>query len=401
MIDICLIGVSGFAGAHYTELTQGHTAGLCRLVAATVINQDEEVERCAHLTSIGCRLHTDFREMLAAWGGKAQLCVVPTGIHWHAPMAIAALEAGMHVLLEKPAAATLAEVRAMQDAERRTGLRVFMGFQSLYASETLQMKRAALDGSLGPIREIVAWAQWPRNAAYFTRNAWAGKLQVNGTPVLDSPINNAVAHQVQMILFLAGADEARAATITQVQAELYRAKPIESCDTAALAITTVEAVPCRFLVTHACANTINPTIEIRGERGTLRWDFHRRVTIRSADGRERGWAADAHCRPRMHAAVREAILGGNAFVARLDHAWAHTQVVNLAHAAGPITTIDAAHVNTDGSVRGLDEAMTAAVATPGTLLHGHGAAWTVPARLRAAHPEPTVAEMIPGIAAKR
>lgn len=400
MIRICLIGVSGFGTTHYNELTRHHAAGLSQLVAATVINQDQEVERCAHLTSIGCRLHTDFREMLSQWQGKADLCVVPTGIHWHAPMAIAALEAGMDVLLEKPAAAILADIRTMQEAERRTGKRVIMAFQSMYAAETLPMKRAVRDGSLGTIREIVSWAKWPRPAAYYERNAWAGRLQIEGTPVLDSPINNAVAHQLHMILFLAGADETRSATVTQVRAELYRAKPIESCDTAALAIATAEGIPCRFFVTHACSDTCNPVIEIRGDRGTLRWDFHHRLTLLRVDGREETLPIDAHCRNRMHAAVRESVAGGRAFVARLDHAWAHTHVVNLAHAAGPIATVASAHVHEDGSLRGLDEALAIAVATPGTLLHGHGAPWTVPDRLRAAEPEPTVADMIPGLAAK-
>jgi len=397
MTRICLIGVSGFAGTHYHELTRHHASGVCQLVAATVINQDQEVDRCAHLTALGCRLHTDFQEMLNTWRGKAEVCVIPTGIHWHAPMAIAALEAGMDVLLEKPAAAVLADIRRMQETEVRTGRRVIMGFQSMYAAETLVMKRAALDGTLGPIREIVSWVKWPRKADYYARNAWAGRLQIKGTPVLDSPINNAVAHQLHMILFLAGAREDESATIAALRAELYRAKPIDSCDTAALAITTAQGIPCRFFATHACAEIVDPVIEIRGERGTLRWNYHYALELERLDGRRESWAVDSHCRDRMHAAVREAAHGGNPFLSRLTHAWAHTQAVNLAHAAGPITTIPAAHLNPDGSATGLDAAITTAVATPGALLHEQGLAWSHAAYERSALPEPTISEMIPSL----
>src|ERR1043165_868446 len=86
-IRVCLIGVTGFAHTHYTELTAHHEQGLARLVAATVINPAEVPDKVQHLAGIGCRVHRDFREMLAAWAGRADLCIVPTGIHWHAPMA--------------------------------------------------------------------------------------------------------------------------------------------------------------------------------------------------------------------------------------------------------------------------------------------------------------------------
>jgi predicted dehydrogenase len=393
MIRICIIGVTGFGQVHYSELITHHAAGLSQLVAATIINPDEVPDRCAHLTSIGCQIHSDFREMLAQWSDKADLCIVPTGIHWHAPMAIAAMEAGMDVLLEKPAAATLADIDAMQATERRTGRRVIMGFQAMYALETLPMKRAVLDGSLGHIREIVSWSLWPRDPSYYARNAWAGRVQVNGTPVLDSPFNNAVAHQLHMILFLAGANETSSATVTQVRAELYRAKPIESCDTAAIAITTAEDIPCRFVTSHAGRNTVNPIIEVRGELATLRWDYHKNVTIRHHDGRVDSLPVDTqvNSRTRMHAAVREALSGGNAFLARLTHARAHTQVVNLAHAAGPIHTIQQA---VDGHLDGIEDVVQQCADRVGGTFGDCGAAWAVAPAQRDALPDPTVSELL-------
>jgi len=328
----CLVGVSGFAAVHHRELLAPHDAGACAVVAAAVINQAEEIERCEQLRERGCELFDDYHAMLAAYGGRADCCVIPTAIHLHAPMAIAALEAGMHVLLEKPAAATVADVDAMRAAEVRTGRRVFVAFQSMYAGETLEMKRIVRSGCLGAVREIVSWSLWPREAEYYARNAWAGRLAVDGVPVRDSPFNNAVAHQLHMVLFLAGAEEATSAEVLAVRAELCRAKPIESCDTAALAITTATGVPCRFLCSHACATEdhLDPVIEVRGERGVLRWEFHRRLRL-TTDAEDRSWPADADCREHMHAAVRASIAGEAPFVATLEHARAHTCAVELAH----------------------------------------------------------------------
>lgn len=375
MIRICLIGISGFARTHYDEVTRHHALGLSQLVAATVINQAEEVERCAHLRDIGCEIHTDHLAMLAAWKGRADLCIVPTGIHLHAPMAIAAMEAGMDALVEKPAAATVEDVDAMRAAEARTGRRVIMAFQSMYADETLEMKRIIGSGVLGKLKEIVSWSLWARGPEYYARNAWAGRLQVKGTPILDSPFNNAVAHQLHMILFLAGPTETASATVTGVRAELFRAKPIESCDTAGIIASTAEGVPCRFLTTHAspAGENVNPVIEVRGERGTLRWDFHRTVTL-TVDGRSRSWAADGQCRERMHAAIRERLGGGSAFLADLGHARAHTLVVNRANDAGIRSIPENLH-SEPGVIAGIREDLLRLAASVGTLPSDLGLAW--------------------------
>lgn len=393
MIRVCLIGVTGWGSVHYGELIEHHAQGLARLVAATIINPDDVRDRITHLQGIGCQVHADFREMLAAWAGKADLCIVPTGIHWHAPMAIAAMEAGMDVLLEKPAAATLGDIYAMQVAEQRSGKRVIVGFQLLYASEALEMKRMVLNGSLGRITEILSWSQRPRDATYYARNAWAGRLHVNGVPVLDSPFNNADAHYLHTILFLAGSSEAHSASVIAVRAELYRAKPIESCDTAAIAITTADGPPCRFLTTHATRTTIESSIEIRGDRATLRWSPHA-LTLTLASGHTESFPVDPCCRERMHAAVRETLSGGNAFLARLEHAIEHTRVVNLAHAAGPIQTIPATHQSEPGVIDNLDQLMATTAATPGTLFSDHRPPWGAAAGQRAAFPDPTVFEML-------
>ncbi len=70
----------------------------------------------------GCVAVVDFRELLARRDVDAAMISTPD--HWHVPMALAALEAGKDVSLEKPITRTIAEGRRLADAVRRTG-RVF------------------------------------------------------------------------------------------------------------------------------------------------------------------------------------------------------------------------------------------------------------------------------------
>lgn len=70
----------------------------------------------------GCAAVVDFRELLARRDVDAVMISTPD--HWHVPMALAALEAGKDVSLEKPITRTVAEGRRLAEAVHRTG-RVF------------------------------------------------------------------------------------------------------------------------------------------------------------------------------------------------------------------------------------------------------------------------------------
>lgn len=72
----------------------------------------------------GVPVYADFQELLAA-GLDAVSVVTPTATH--AEITLAALEAGIHVLVEKPMAATVEESRAMADTARRMGVILQVG----------------------------------------------------------------------------------------------------------------------------------------------------------------------------------------------------------------------------------------------------------------------------------
>ena len=272
--SVCLIGVTGFGRVHYNDLVDEHRRGRMRLRAVTVWNPDECPEQVALLRRLGCEIFDDWRAMLDACRGQCQLGFIPTGIHWHRPMTIAALEAGMNVFVEKPVAATVQDVRAMQAAERASGRWVAVGYQSMYAAEMPFIKETILSGRLGRLRSVKCYALWPRNDAYYARTAWAGRLRLGDDWILDSPFHNALAHRVNMGLFLAGRALAGSAEPARVKAELYRARPIESCDTAAARIETREGISVSFWLTHVPddgAAHEGPVLEARCDRGRLLW----------------------------------------------------------------------------------------------------------------------------------
>lgn len=342
MIQVCIIGISGYGRVHYEHLLlPAQQAGTVKIVGATVINQDEEAARCAHLRELGCELFDDYEAMLQALSGTADLCLIPTGTPLHCTMTVAALNAGMHVLVEKPAAGCIDDVRAMQDAADRAGRLVAVGYQQMYAPLTMTIKQQVLGGAIGTLEAIKCLVMWPRNHAYYARNGWAGRLSVAGTAVHDSPFNNAVAHDLMMSLFQAGATEASAATPVSVTGDLYRANAIESLDTACLQIETEEGVPIRFYATHACQEVFGPEIHLRGTGGTIVMT-HNGAVIRRADGEEASYRSEGTegARQSMMSAVLDAIRGGSSFICGLDLASRQTMVVSAVHESCEIHPVE-------------------------------------------------------------
>nr|WP_246455891.1 Gfo/Idh/MocA family oxidoreductase [Ruficoccus amylovorans] len=266
-----MIGVSGYGNCHYESICALVDQGVVQLCAATVINPDEEVDKCAALRANGCRLYTDYRTMLTQEAGQIDLCCIPTGIGWHRTMTVAALKAGMNVLVEKPAAATVEEVEAMLDARQMTGKQVFVGFQDMYDDALWKVKERFVTGKFGRLKHLRVGALWPRSTAYYERTNWAGKLYMGHTPILDSPANNAMAHFIMIALFLAGDSRESVSTTSRLEGELFRAQRIESFDTISVRATLQNDTELFVNLSHSTEDLMPAEIVVETTAGDYTW----------------------------------------------------------------------------------------------------------------------------------
>jgi len=347
---VCLIGVSGYGAVHYHDLLRLHQSGEVILAAATVINPDEESEKCGVLRSIGCRIYQDYRDMLAAESGISELCLIPTGIGYHCEMTCAALTAGMHVLVEKPAAAVIQDVRRMQETERRTGRFVAVGYQAHYSDATLRLKELLLSGTLGKIERISCAAYSPRGEEYYTRNSWAGRLWVGDRWILDSPLHNAFSHHVNMLTFLAGETLTTSVSISEVEGELYGARGLEAPDTAGLRVKTPAGISMQFAASHRCASA-GGFARIHCSEGDVYWSVNSTRIIRKSGPAEE-WQHELD-RDVMLSKVLHRIDDPSAPVCSLEVASVPVLCINGMHESSPVRPIpaDAVSVIPDGEYR--------------------------------------------------
>lgn len=362
--------------------------GRLELVGATVINRRDQAGVCRRLERHGVPIFDDFDQMLAALQGRVDLLLLPTGIQWHAPMTIAGLRAGAHVLVEKPVAATLQEVDAMMAAQAAAGRLVAVGFQDLYVPLTQEIKRCVLAGEVGRLQRIVVRGQWPRSSAYYQRNAWAGRLRVNESWVLDSPVSNAFAHFLMMAMFWAGDAPEAAARIATVEAELYRAGQIESFDTACVRARTAGGVEILFYGTHAGAEEFSPEVRLLGTDGTISWVYEQSCSILRVGHPPETLRVPDQLDSRL--CVLESVLdrleGQPRFVVEPALGREHTRLLNALHDHFPIHAIATEHLmrveraaGVFQRIRGLDTTVAEAAAG-GLLFSQTGAPWAVACR---------------------
>jgi predicted dehydrogenase len=120
MVTLALIGFGSFGHAHVRAASHAADAGLARFAAACDVRLGAYPEEEAALRARGVALYDSHAAMLAAHP-EIDLVTLPLPIPVHAPMAIDCLRRGKHVLVEKPPAATVADVQAMVAAQAETG----------------------------------------------------------------------------------------------------------------------------------------------------------------------------------------------------------------------------------------------------------------------------------------
>ncbi|MDL4820085.1 DUF6807 family protein [Actinomadura opuntiae] len=253
-VRIVVAGVNGYGRNHLANVGRLAAMGRAELVGVCDVRPP---------SGLGVPVSADLPALIRETG--AEIAVIATPIHTHAPLAVAALEVGAHVLLEKPPAPSVEEFAAISAAMAETGRACQVGFQSL-GSEAIPAARDVLGE---PIRGIGVAGAWTRPFGYYTRSAWAGHRRLDGVDVMDGALTNPFAHAVATALAVAGADTAD--SIAGIELELHRANAIESDDTSSARLRLADGTVIAITVT-LCSERLRtePYLHLHGERNSAR-----------------------------------------------------------------------------------------------------------------------------------
>jgi predicted dehydrogenase len=173
-INVALIGVGGRGRSLLTWLLQ--TGALPDTPAQLVMVCDVYQKRLDQAKSLGhCDGALDYREVLDRKDVDAVIIATPD--HWHAALAIAALEKGKDVYVEKPMTHTVEEAKRLTETVKRTGRVLQVGSQTTSSDQWWQARKAIADGMIGKL--IMSQGSYHRNS---TGGEWNYTIDPNAGP---------------------------------------------------------------------------------------------------------------------------------------------------------------------------------------------------------------------------
>jgi predicted dehydrogenase len=143
-------------------------------------------------------ISTDLDAVLRRADIDAVSICTPSGRH--ADGAVAALEAGKHVVVEKPIDITLAAADRIIDAEKRSGKTVAVISQHRFDTSSEKVLRAVRDGYLGTITSAIASHAWWRGQTYYDSGEWRGTWALDG----GGAVMNQTVHTINLLTTIVG-----------------------------------------------------------------------------------------------------------------------------------------------------------------------------------------------------
>lgn len=210
----------------------------------------------------------------------------PSGAH--ADLAVAALDSGMHIVVEKPLDVTMETARRVLDAQRRTKRVATVISQHRFDPASRLVQRCVQAGLFGAVTSGVATVPWWRTQDYYDSAVWRGTRALDGGGAL---INQGI-HTLDLLVWLLG-DPVEVFAWTGCLAH----ERIEVEDTA---VATVRFASGALGVVHATTSAypgLTTRLQVHGTRGSATIDGDRLVSFHVAPS-----AAD----PNVAAAVDQA-----------------------------------------------------------------------------------------------
>jgi len=218
---------------------------------------DEYVEEIA-VTKEEVKKYTDYKEMLK----KEDLDVVSicTESGYHAKYAIDCLNAGKHVLVEKPMALSSADANKMIKLAKRKNLKLGVCHQNRFNPPIQKLRRAVEEGRFGKIINGTARILWNRNDDYYKQAPWRGTKALDGGTLMNQCI-----HNIDLLQWMMGSEVER----VHCERDTFL-RDIEMEDFGAIlirfkngSIGIVEGSACVY------PKNLEETLSIFGEKGTV------------------------------------------------------------------------------------------------------------------------------------
>ncbi|MBI4979127.1 MAG: Gfo/Idh/MocA family oxidoreductase [Spirochaetes bacterium] len=277
-------------GAHLESIVSDNTEQASRLAGTYKTSYDNTLEQALSRSAVDA------------------VCIC-TPSFLHADMAVTALHAGRHVLVEKPMDISVVKADAMVAAAERSGKTLGVVFQNRTSDAIRGVKAAITAGRLGRIVACSARVNWFRSEKYYAASDWRGTWEKDGG---GAAMNQGI-HYIDMLIHLVGDID----SVTAESDTLHHA--VETEDTIAAVIRFANGAIGTFQAATAAFPGLPPVIEVSGTKGSViiqngavRFRYY--ADEHGADVGDYGLEGNASAPYFTNDATATAYSGGHAFV---------------------------------------------------------------------------------------
>lgn len=196
MLKIAIIGTGAISDAHISGYLRFKDR--CEIVALCDL-YPEKAEAKKQKHQLNAQIVSDYKELLNEKIDLVSICLPP---YEHAPIAIDFLQAGSHVLVEKPMASSLEECDRMIKAARQSGKLLSVVAQNRFTNPIMKLKQMVDTGLAGPILHAQVDSFWWRGHCYYDL-WWRGTWEKEGG---GCTLNHAV-HHIDALIWMLGRPE--------------------------------------------------------------------------------------------------------------------------------------------------------------------------------------------------
>jgi UDP-N-acetyl-2-amino-2-deoxyglucuronate dehydrogenase len=251
---------AGVIGAHHAQVLAQNLAltGAAALVAVA----DAEPGRAEQLAAkYGAAACSDYRALLGRPDVDAVAVCTPSGLH--AEHAVAALEAGKHVLIEKPVEIALPAIDRLVAAWQRSGRVAAVISQHRFAGAVRTIEQLIAAERFGRLVHADAAMKWWRSQAYYDSVGWRGTLALDGGGCM---MNQGI-HTIDLLQWLLAPAAGRVAAVTAYTGTLLHER-IEVEDSAVALLRFESGAVGTLSFTVNAYPGLSTRLELHGGRGS-------------------------------------------------------------------------------------------------------------------------------------
>lgn len=262
-VSFAVVGL-GHIGRRHATLIAAHPAAT--LSAIIDILPKEALRRPEHV-SAAVPLFASLSDFMAN-GPSVEVACICTPNGWHARQAIQLLEAGVHVVIEKPIALTAEDARKIMVTAAACGRQVFGVMQNRYSPAAAWLHQQVAGGALGRLLQVHLDCFWNRDHRYYTLSDSGAPHPWHGDDTLDGGVLfTQFAHFIDLLCWCFGEVTVRSAYLAnQHHQALHR-----FADGGTALFTLREgALGSLNFSTAIWGQNFESSITVIGERGTIK-----------------------------------------------------------------------------------------------------------------------------------